>query len=105
MGNRLMPITDGTPKCMLDIDGKTILQRQLEVFGQCGITGIVVRGYKKEMITYPNIRFYENPDYENNNILRSLFYAESEMDGEFVFSYSDIVFSPSSETIQSKAVA
>ena len=85
LGNRLMPLTDGTPKCMLDINGKTIMQRQLDVLRQCGTDSIVVvRGYKKEMINYPGIRYYENTDYKNNNILRSLFYAESEMDDGFI---------------------
>lgn len=94
--NRLRPLTDDKPKCMLDINGKSIMQRQVEALTQCGINDIVVvRGYKKETITYPNIRYYENTDYENNNILRSLFYAEDEMDGEFVFSYSDIIFEKS----------
>ena len=93
--NRLMPITNDKPKCLLEIRGKTIMQRQLEVLKQCGIDElVVVRGYKKEMINYPNVRYYENTDYENNNILRSLFYAESEMDNEFIFSYSDIIFEP-----------
>lgn len=96
MGNRLMPLTDGKPKCMLDVNGKSIMQRQLEALRQCSISDIiVVRGYKKEMITYPDIRYYENTDYENNNILRSLFYAENELDDEFVFSYSDIIFEKS----------
>jgi phosphoenolpyruvate phosphomutase len=38
------------------------------------------------------VRFVENPDWESNNILTSLFYAEREMGGGFLFSYSDIVF-------------
>jgi len=91
--SRLMPITNDKPKCLLEIRGETIMQRQLEVLRKCGIDDIVVvRGYKREMIDYPNIRYYENTEYENNNILRSLFYAESEMDDEFIFSYSDIMF-------------
>ncbi len=95
-GNRLMPHTNDKPKCLLDVGGKTIFQRQLEVLRQCNINEIsVVRGYKKELISYPDIKYYENTDYENNNILRSLFYAEDEMDDEFVFSYSDILFKTS----------
>jgi len=93
MGNRLTPLTNDKPKCLLDVNGKSIMQRQLEVLRQCGINDIVVvRGYKKETIAYPDIRYYENTDYENNNILKSLFYAENELDDEFVFSYSDIIF-------------
>lgn len=105
-GSRLTPITDDKPKCLLEIGGKTILQRQLEVLRQCSINDIVVvKGYKKEMLAYPDIRYCENTNYKNNNILRSLFYAESEMDDEFVFSYSDIIFEKSvlEKLLQSKA--
>lgn len=92
-GSRLSPVTDDKPKCLLEVKGKTIMQRQLEVLKQCGINDIVVvRGYKGEMLDYQGIRYCENTNYKNNNILRSLFYAESEMDSEFIFSYSDIIF-------------
>ena len=105
-GSRLMPITDDKPKCLLEIKGKTIMQRLLEVLRQCGINDIVVvRGYKGEMLNYQGIRYCENTDYKNNNILRSLFYAESEMNGGFVFSYSDIIFEQSvlEKLLQSQA--
>ncbi len=93
MGNRLAPLTNNTPKCMLDINGKSILQMMLDILRGCGIEDIViVTGYKKETINYPGIRYYENTNYQNNNILRSLFYAEEEMDTGFIFSYSDIIY-------------
>lgn len=93
LGNRLMPLTNDKPKCLLEIGGKTIMQRQLEVLRQCDIDDVVVvRGYRKEMINYPGIKYHENTDYENNNILRSLFYADNEMGDGFIFSYSDIIF-------------
>lgn len=93
LGMRLSPLTDSKPKCLLPIGGKTILQRQLETLKKCGIDDIViVRGYKKEMITYPNARYYHNDNYRNNNILASLFYAEDDMEGGFVSSYSDILY-------------
>lgn len=93
LGNRLMPITDNKPKCLLEVGGKTILQRTLDVLKECGVEDIaVVRGYKGKLFNYTGIRYYENTNYENNNILRSLFYAEAEMDDEFIFSYSDIIY-------------
>ncbi len=92
-GSRLMPLTNDKPKCLLQIGDKTIMQRTLEAMRECGIEDIVVvRGYKKELINYTGVRYRENTDYENNNILRSLFYAEDELDDEFIFSYSDIVY-------------
>ena len=51
----------------------------------------VVRGYKKEKINYPDLRYFENPEFENNNILNSL-YAEEELHGHVVVAYSDILF-------------
>ena len=51
-----------------------------------------IKGYKKEMINYPGLKYYINDKYRNNNILNSLFYAEEEMDDEFVVCYSDILF-------------
>ena len=38
------------------------------------------------------LRFVDNPQWAENNILTSLFYAEAEMADGFLFSYSDIVF-------------
>ncbi len=93
MGTRLMPLTNDIPKCILDISGKSILQLMLETLRKSGIEDIVVvTGYQKEKITYSDIRYYENTNYHNNNILRSLFYAEEEMDTGFIFSYSDIIY-------------
>lgn len=92
-GNRLMPLTNDIPKCLLTVKGKAILQWQLEALNQCGVKDVVlVRGYKKEMLNFPGIKYHDNLDYENNNILKSLFYAETEMNEEFIFSYSDIVY-------------
>jgi phosphoenolpyruvate phosphomutase len=93
LGRRLNPYTNEMPKCMLDFGGKTLLQRQLDVFRACGIEEVsVIRGYKKEKINYDGLRYYENLDYENNNILNSLFYGEAELNGPIVISYSDILF-------------
>jgi choline kinase len=93
MGIRLNPMTNDKPKCMLEIKGKTILQHQLDAFHANGITDIsVIKGYKKEVINYPGLKYFINDNYRNNNILNSLFYAEAEMDNEFIASYSDILF-------------
>lgn len=90
---RLLPLTKDKPKCMLDINGKTILQRQIETFKQCGIGDlVVVRGYKKKSINYPGLRYCYNSGYMTNNILGSLFSAEVEIDDAFIAAYSDILF-------------
>lgn len=93
-GSRLNPLTNEMPKCLLEVGGKTIIERALEALRENGIEKIaVVRGYCSHLIDYPNITYYENPNYRENNILRSLFYAEGEMNDDLIFSYSDIVYS------------
>ena len=94
MGSRLNPLTNDKPKCMLQFKGKTLLQHQLDVLREAGIDRIVViKGYKEEMINYPDLIYYINDNYQDNNILHSLFYAEEEMNDEFIAAYSDILYS------------
>lgn len=93
LGSRLKNYTDNLPKCMLDFGGKTLLQRQIEAFKTCGLNKIsVIRGFKKEKINYPDINYFENKEYKNNNILNSLLYAEEALSGHVIVSYSDILF-------------
>ena len=93
-GSRLMPITNDRPKCLLDVAGQTILERALQALRENGIQNVVVvRGYAGHLINYPHVTYCHNPDFRENNILRSLFYAEDEMDDAFLFSYSDILYS------------
>ena len=92
-GTRLLPFTENKPKCMLEMGEKTILQRTLEALRGNGVTDIViVKGHKSDAINYPDIKYYYNPNYVENNILTSLFYAEKEMQDGFIFSYSDILY-------------
>ena len=95
LGSRLKKHTENIPKCMLDFGGKTLLERQLTSYKKCGIDDIsLVRGYKKNKINYKGIKYFDNDDYKNNNILNSIFYAEEEINGNIIISYSDILFEP-----------
>ena len=93
LGSRLKGHTENLPKCMLDFGGKTLLEHQLEAYRECGIENIsVVRGYKKNKINYKNLNYFDNKDYENNNILNSIFYGEKVINGNVIIAYSDILF-------------
>jgi choline kinase len=99
-GRRLGPETDAIPKCMVPVAGRAILHWQLGALASAGVDEVViVRGYLGDRIAIPGdfpgqVRFVDNPAWAENNILTSLFYAEAEMAGGFLFSYSDIVFAP-----------
>ncbi len=93
MGTRLQPVSEELPKCLaIKVKEKTLFETQVETMKACGIDEIVVvRGYQAEKFdAYPGFKYYLNDNYMNNNILNSLMYAEEEMDGEVVISYSDI---------------
>ena len=90
---RIEPLNEDVPKCLLDVKGKTILERQIENIRSCGINDIIIiKGYKQELIDIPDVKYYINPDFENNGIVTSLFFAEEEMNCDFIFLYSDIIF-------------
>ena len=74
-GSRMVPITFNTPKPLVRVNGTRIIDTLLDAVAAAGIPEIViVRGYLGEqfdqlLYKYPNIRFVENPVYnEANNI-------------------------------------
>ena len=95
LGSRLKGHTKNTPKCMLDFGGKTLLQRQLLSYKKNGVDNIsLIRGYKKNKINYKGIKYFDNNNYKDNNILNSIFYGEEVINGNIIISYSDILFEP-----------
>jgi len=92
-----MPTTANTPKCFAEVSGKRILDWTVEAFRQNDIHDInFIGGYRIECVqeAYPEFTFRHNVDWENNNILASLFYAEDLMDEPFICCYSDCLFTP-----------
>jgi len=90
---QLLPLIQDKPKCLLDIKGKTILERQVAALNEVNIKDIaVVRGYQKEKIAFPNLRYYDNDRYEDTGELTSIFCAEQELKGRCLLLYSDIIF-------------
>lgn len=92
-GTRLKKYTENLPKGMLSFMGKTIIERQIEMYRTCGIEDIiVVRGFAADKISYKGVRYYINEDYANTNMVESLLAAKSEFDDDMIVSYSDILF-------------
>ena len=96
-GTRLRPHTDHKPKCMVELLGKPMLHRQLEVLESAGIKDLVlIGGYKADKLNAPQTKIVLNPRFAETNMVSTLFCAESEMtDGEdLIISYGDIVYEP-----------
>ena len=92
-GKRCRPYTDALPKSLLPVNGKSILEHELDALRANGISNVsLVRGYQGHKFAQPGIRYYDNTGYEQNNILNSLMVAEQELDGDCLVSYGDILY-------------
>ena len=104
MAKRLRPLTDTKPKCLLEVGGKTLMQRTVEAMQSAGVTEfLVVTGYRGEMIrdfftshfSLLTPHFIYNVDYEHNNNIFSLWMAMQELHGqEVLLMDSDILCDP-----------
>ena len=109
MAKRLRPLTDTKPKCLLEVGGRTLLERTVRAMQQAGITEfVVVTGYRADQIRSflehldtparlekPHFTFLHNADYEHNNNIYSLWMAGQVVRGrEFLLMDSDILCDP-----------
>jgi len=82
-----------TPTCMLDVNGKTILQRNVELLNSCGISDInVITGYCSNKINVEGINKIENPDFSETKVFHSIMHAQEKMEGKTLITFSDILF-------------
>jgi L-glutamine-phosphate cytidylyltransferase len=96
-GSRLRPLTDETPKCMLEVGRKSLIEHCIDNLQKNGIDHIsIVTGYKAEKINFEGLYYYHNNNYLTNNVLHSLLYAREALEqavkdeAPVVISYSDI---------------
>jgi phosphoenolpyruvate phosphomutase len=89
----LSSLIQDAPKSLLEVKGRRIFDRQLEALAGCGVSSVaVVRGYRKEALEAPSVRFYDNDDYETTGELYSLWCALRELEGRLICLYGDIIF-------------
>ena len=92
-GERLKPLTNETPKCLVKLFGKSLLDWQIETFRKLGISDItIITGYKNESINYSNTKKIVNARFDSTNMVETLFCAKDELKNETIVSYGDIIF-------------
>lgn len=97
LSSRLYPLTETKPKCLLEIGGTTIVERNVALLNKYGFEEIViVTGYLNEKIEGTvggSCKFIYNPYYKYCNNMGSLFCARDEVGNEpFLYMHGDIVF-------------
>jgi len=96
-GDQLRHLTKNKPKCMLDIQGKPLLERLTSTLKKDNIGKIsIVSGYKSNVIrernNLSNLNIIENKEYIKTGELYSLYKAVNEIKNDCIITYGDIVF-------------
>lgn len=100
-GTRLRPLTDDRPKCMVEVNGKSIIERQLDTMRACGIKDkdiTIVCGYCNDVLQNrfqeTDIHFIVNEQYDTTNMVCSLMCAKDLLESEedIIISYGDIIY-------------
>ncbi len=87
-----------TPLALLDINGKSLLKRNIEGLKSLGITKIIlVAGYNHERLNASDVEDVSviiNEDYENSGSIHSIMLAKEELEGRVLVLFGDILFEP-----------
>ena len=87
------PLLQDRPLAMLDINGKPLLERSVEMLNKSKLYDIsVIRGYRKDVFDVEGVTYFDNPKYQSEHILTSIMCAEDKMDEKTLITYSDILF-------------
>jgi len=92
-GNELKELTENKPKALIDINGKPLIEQSIENFYAHDIKDLaIVRGYKKEAFKFPNIKYFDNDNFETTGELASLNLAKNQIEDNTIISYGDILY-------------
>ena len=90
-GSRLGHMVDGKPKCLIEFNGRTLLDRQLDTLEANGVHEVVVvTGFHDELVNQavaartggPKVRTIFNPFYKVADNTGSLYMAREELVGD-----------------------
>ena len=103
-GSRLGHLVDDRPKCLIDFNGRSLLDRQLDTLEANGVgEAVVVTGFHDELIEQaiarrtggPSVRTVFNPFYKVADNTGSLFMAREELSGDCLVWNGDTLVSRS----------
>ncbi len=97
LGTRLRPMTNNTPKSLIKIKSKPLIEYQIEYLKEKGINEIIiVVGYLKEQFNYLkekyNIKLVYNDKYNIYNNFYSLFLVKQYLENAYVIDADNYIF-------------
>ena len=92
-GTRLGKEVSKLPKALLEVNGQTILSRQISILKKVGIEEIVViTGPYAEKFPSIDVNYVNDAKHNEHDVLGSLLVAKDYIQGDIVITYSDILF-------------
>jgi len=105
VARRLNPLTDNLPKCLLEVNGKSILERQIELLLSVGVKKYIITtgplqdkiiDHVKEKFPELDVVYTNNPKFETTNYIYSMWLARNEVDNDdILLLHGDLVFEKS----------
>ena len=103
-GSRLLPLTEDLPKCLLDLEGRSMLEWQLRALAEVGVPeAVVVTGFRSDKVEAAvgkiaprglSVRTLFNPFYKVADNLASCWMARGELRGDCLLINGDTLFEP-----------
>ena len=91
-GSRLGNFTKELPKSLVDINGKSIIKRQIETFRNNGIKDIIVIvGPNKDKFQLNDIEYVVDKNFHEHEQLGSLMVANKYFQNDIVISFGDVI--------------
>ena len=95
-GTRMKSLTEEIPKPLIDVNGSSILERQITLLNKFGINEIVViTGPFSEKYQFNDVKYINDRKFKDHDQLGSLFVASKEIQGDVLIIFADIIFDES----------
>lgn len=93
-GSRMGTLGDDRPKCLVELAGRPLLERQVAALRRGGASEIgIVRGYRADKLKFPELSYFDNPRWADTNMVMSLAAAAVWLRaGPVIVSYADIFY-------------
>jgi L-glutamine-phosphate cytidylyltransferase len=93
-GSRMGSLSAERPKCLVELAGRSLLERQICALQAAGAQEIgIVRGYRAELLCRPGLNCFDNPRWASTNMVMSLATAAAWLrSAPLIVSYADIFY-------------
>lgn len=95
-GSRMGELTRDTPKPLIDVNGSSILEKQIALLNKFEINDItVITGPFSEKYQFQDIKYVNDSKFKEHDQLGSLFVASEEIQNDVLIIFADIIFDES----------